>query len=201
MVKYGIAEMDYISKKDPVMKELVSRFGYLNMGMKDEKDIFTSLVISIVSQMLSNSVADIIVGRLMEKVGKITPENVLSKGADDIKSCGISRRKAEYIVGLARDVSDQKYDFSLLERMSDEEVIKYLMQIKGVGLWTAEMTAEFTMGRLNIFSYSDVALQNGIMKAHGYKTLSRLRFERLRKKYSPYCSVASLYYYALNDEH
>ena len=80
MVKYGIAEMDYISKKDPVMKELVSRFGYLNMGMKDEKDIFTSLVISIASQMLSNSVADIIVGRLMEKVGKITPENVLSKG-------------------------------------------------------------------------------------------------------------------------
>ena len=62
------------------------------------------------------------------------------------------------------------------------------------------MIAEFTLGRLNIFSFDDVALQNGIKKAHGYKTLSKQRFERLRKKYSPFASVASLYYYAINDE-
>ena len=62
------------------------------------------------------------------------------------------------------------------------------------------MIAEFTLGRLNIFSYGDVALRNGMMKAHGFKTLSKIRFERYRKKYAPYCSVASMYYYALNDD-
>ena len=83
--------------------------------------------------------------------------------------------------------------------MCENVLDKSIENIKGVGRWTAEMVVEFTLGRLNIFSYYDVALKNGIMKAHSYKSLSKNRFEILRKKYSPYCSVASLYYYALND--
>lgn len=198
MIEYGKTELDYISAKDPVMKELIAHFGYLGSGSRT--DVFSSLVSSIVGQMLSNKVADVIDGRLRQLVGDYTPELILQKSAEEIKGCGMSQRKAEYIRGLAQDVQEGKYDFALLEDMSDEEVIKYLMQIKGVGRWTAEMIAEFTLGRLNIFSFDDVALQNGIIKAHGYKTLSRQRFERLRKKYAPYTSVASLYYYALNDE-
>lgn len=180
------------------MAELVGHFGHLKKGMNE--DIFSALVTSIVGQMLSNKVAEIIVGRLVAILGGISPENILAKDTDTIKSCGISRRKAEYIMALAQEVSEGKYDFSILDDLTDEEVIRYLMKIKGVGRWTAEMIAEFTMGRLDIFSYDDVALQNGIRKAHGFKTLSKQRFEGLRKKYSPYCSVASLYYYALNDE-
>lgn len=198
MIHYTEKEMNYISEKSDVMTSLVQRFGLMETG--PEQDVFSSLVTSIVGQMLSNTVAGIIVGRLRGILGDFTPENVLAKDVDTIKSCGISRRKAEYILALAQDVRDGRYEFEALDDMSDKDVIRYLMQIKGVGRWTAEMIAEFTMGRLDIFSYDDVALQNGIKKAHGYKTLSKKRFEGLRKKYTPYCSVASLYYYALNDE-
>ena len=170
------------------------------MGGGERNDVFASLVSSIVGQMLSNKVADVIDGRLRQMVGDYTPELILQKSVEEIKGCGMSQRKAEYIRGLAADVLDGKYDFILLQDMNDEEVVKYLMQIRGVGRWTAEMIAEFTLGRLNIFSFDDVALQNGIKKAHGYKTLSKQRFERLRKKYYPFASVASLYYYAINDE-
>ena len=87
-----------------------------------------------------------------------------------------------------------------MKNLSDNEIINYLRQIKGVGLWTAEMISLFSLGKNNIFSYDDVALRNGIMKAKGFKTLSKKRFEMLRKKYSPYCSFASLYFYKVNDD-
>lgn len=139
-------------------------------------------------------------GRLHALVGAYTPEGILRQTPAAIKGIGISRRKADYIVGLARGTADGRYDFDGLEGMTDAEVVAYLCQIPGVGKWTAEMIAEFTLGRLDIFSYGDAALRGGMVKAHGFKTLSKLRFERYRKKYTPYCSVASLYYYAVNDD-
>ena len=188
----------FVAGKDPVMKELVERFGRLEIRVSG--DIFADLVSDIVGQMLSNRVAEVIVGRLRALAGGLTPEKLLAKTLEEIKNCGMSARKAEYILALSRDVKEGKYDFSRLDSMTDGEAIAYLMKIKGVGRWTAEMIAEFSLGRKDIFSYDDMALRNGIVKAHGFKTLSKKRFERLRKKYSPYASVASLYYYRLNDE-
>ena len=198
MAAYEEEERAYVAGKDPVMKELVERFGRLEIHVSG--DIFADLVSDIVGQMLSNRVAEVIVGRLRALAGGLTPEKLLAKTLEEIKNCGMSARKAEYILALSRDVKEGKYDFSRLDSMTDGEAIAYLMKIKGVGRWTAEMIAEFSLGRKDIFSYDDMALRNGIVKAHGFKTLSKKRFERLRKKYSPYASVASLYYYRLNDE-
>ncbi len=198
MTAYEEEERAYVAGKDPVMKELVERFGRLEIRVSG--DIFADLVSDIVGQMLSNRVAEVIVGRLRALAGGLTPEKLLAKTLEEIKNCGMSARKAEYILALSRDVKEGKYDFSRLDSMTDGEAIAYLMKIKGVGRWTAEMIAEFSLGRKDIFSYDDMALRNGIVKAHGFKTLSKKRFERLRKKYSPYASVASLYYYRLNDE-
>lgn len=198
MAAYEEEEMAYVADKDPVMKGLVERFGRLEIGVSG--DIFADLVSDIVGQMLSNKAAEVIAGKLRALAGGLTPEKLLAKTLEEIKNCGMSARKAEYILTLSRDVKEGKYDFSRLDSMTDGEAIAYLMKIKGVGRWTAEMIAEFSLGRKDIFSYDDIALRNGIVKAHGFKTLSKKRFERLRKKYSPYASVASLYYYRLNDE-
>lgn len=198
MINYDTKEMQYISDKHPLMKKLVEHYGKLQMGKV--KDIYMSLVLHIISQMLANSVSEVLIKRFLNLAGEITPENVLRVGKEAIRECGISLKKAEYILDLSNSVVEEVYDFSSLESMGDDEAVKYLMQIKGVGKWTAEMIVEFTMGRLNVFSYDDVALQNGIKKAHGFKTLSKNRFERLRKLYAPYCSVASVYYYAYNDD-
>lgn len=198
MVKYSDKEIQYIKSKSDVMNALIERYGHLDMGHLS--DVYESLVIHIISQMLANNVASAIIDCLVNKVHDITPESVSKLSIDEFRECGIARKKGEYILELSKSVISGKYDFSLLEQMADKEVIEYLTQIKGVGIWTAEMIAEFTLGRLDIFSYSDIALQNGIKKAHNFKTLSQKRFEALRKKYSPYCSVASLYYYVCNDD-
>ena len=137
------------------MKALVDHYGKLKMGKIS--DVYMSLILHIISQMLANSVSDALIKRFLALVGEINPENVLSVGADAIRECGISRKKAEYILELSNSILENRYDFSLLDAMSDDEALKYLMQIKGVGKWTAEMIVEFTLGRLNIFSYEDVA--------------------------------------------
>ncbi|MCI6232366.1 MAG: hypothetical protein MR630_07130 [Selenomonas sp.] len=198
MIAYGQKEMDYLAGKDPVMAKLIAHYGHFKRGV--EQTVFSSLITHIVSQMLSNKVGAVLNGRLHALVGAYTPEGILRQTPAAIKGIGISRRKADYIVGLARGTADGRYDFDGLEGMTDAEVVAYLCQIPGVGKWTAEMIAEFTLGRLDIFSYGDAALRGGMVKAHGFKTLSKLRFERYRKKYTPYCSVASLYYYAVNDD-
>ena len=198
VIAYGQKEMDYLAGKDPVMAKLIAHYGHFKRGV--EQTVFSSLITHIVSQMLSNKVGAVLNGRLHALVGAYTPEGILRQTPAAIKGIGISRRKADYIVGLARGTADGRYDFDGLEGMTDAEVVAYLCQIPGVGKWTAEMIAEFTLGRLDIFSYGDAALRGGMVKAHGFKTLSKLRFERYRKKYTPYCSVASLYYYAVNDD-
>ena len=198
MIEYGQKEMDYLAGKDPVMAKLIAHYGYFERGV--EQTVFSSLVTHIVSQMLSNKVGAVLNGRLHALVGEYTPENILQQSPVTINGIGISQRKANYIMGLAAGTADGRYDFDGLAGMTNEEVVAYLCRIPGVGKWTAEMIAEFTLGRLDIFSYGDAALRGGMMKAHGFKTLSKLRFERYRKKYTPYCSVASLYYYAVNDD-
>lgn len=198
MIEYGTSEMEYISSKNDVMKELVEKYGHLEMGHIE--DIFTSLIIHIISQMLAANAANAIIKRFFELVKEVDPESVCKLSQEEIRKCGISSKKCEYILNLADDTRKGVYDFNSLSEMTDDQVISYLMKIKGVGRWTAEMIAEFTMGRKNIFSFDDVALQNGIMKAHGFKSLSKTRFERMRKLYSPYCSIASLYYYKCNDD-
>lgn len=169
MIQYNKTEMDYLSEKDEVMKQLIQRYGKLNAG--HVTDVYTSLVFHIIGQMLSNKVADLLVSRFIDLVGEVAPKAVLSKNIDDIKAIGISSRKVEYILELSKDVQDGKYKFDKFPNMNDEEVITYLMQIRGVGRWTAEMITEFTLGRLNVFSYDDVALQNGMKKAYGFKML------------------------------
>ncbi len=198
MIDYGQKEMEYLAGKDPVMAKLIAHYGHFERGV--EQTVFSSLVTHIVSQMLSNKVGAVLNGRLHALVGEYTPEHILQQTPAAIKGIGISQRKAEYIVGLAKGKADGSYDFDAVSGMTDEEVVVYLCQIPGVGKWTAEMIAEFTLGRLDIFSYGDAALRGGMMRAHGFKTLSKIRFERYRKKYTPYCSVASLYYYAINDD-
>lgn len=189
----------YLQAQDPVLARLIAHYGGLEIRPDGEK-VYERLVTHIISQMLSNRVADVLTDRFTDLVGDITPENVISHSPEELRAIGISGRKAEYILQLSEDTLNGRYDFSSLSEMDDQEVVAFLTQIKGVGRWTAEMIAEFTLGRPDIFSYDDVALQNGLKKAYGFKTLSRKRFERCRKKFRPYCSTASLYFYRLNDD-
>lgn len=189
--------IEYLKSKDTVFEMLFNKYGYARL--ERNANIFESIVSNIIGQQLSNKVKQVIYNRFISLVKTVTPENILNTDKELIRQCGISYSKISYIKELSENVLSGKYDFNNLNKLNDEDLIKELCKIKGVGKWTAEMLALFSLGRENIISYDDVALRNGIIKAKGYKSLSKQRFEQLKKKYSPYCSYASLYFYAHND--
>ena len=189
----------YLISKDQELQGLFDAYGLLSYSR--EENVYESIVYHIVEQMLSIHAARTIYGRLSNLCGgAVTADVICSLNKEDMRQCGISYSKVKYIQEFSLDYKNGKFNFNSLKEMTDYEVILYLKKINGVGLWTAEMIALFTLGRANVFSYDDVALRNGIMKAKGYKTLSKKRFECLRKKYSPYCSYISLYFYKCNDD-
>jgi len=190
--------IDYLIKQDTCFQSLYDKFGIIEYG--DEGTVFESIVFTIVGQMLSNKAASTIYGRIAAVLKDITPVTMLQADTDALRRCGSSYAKIKYIKNFASMWVNHELDFDSLAYKTDQEVITYLTRIDGIGLWTAEMIALFTLGRQNIFSFNDVALKSGILIAHPeYKSLNKHRFEMLRKKYSPFCSYVSLYFYKLRD--
>lgn len=190
--------IDYLIKQDTHFQALYDKFGLIEY--ENTSTVFEAIVFTIIGQMLSNKAAATIYGRIAAVLKDITPITVLQADTEALRRCGSSYAKIKYIKNFASLWVNHELDFDSLTDKSDQEVITYLTRIDGIGAWTAEMIALFTFGRQNIFSFNDVALKSGILIAHPeYKSLSKHRFEMLRKKYSPFCSYASLYFYKLND--
>lgn len=189
--------IDYLVLKDPVFKMLYEKFGFIKIKLN--KDYYEAIISHIIGQQLSDNVKKIIYARFTNLVNEVTPTNILDTNIEDIRACGISYSKIKYIKELSLNIQNGSIKLNNLDSYSDNELIATLKKINGVGQWTAEMIAIFSLGRENIFSQNDAALNNGIKKAKGYKTLSTKRFQQLRNRYSPYCSYASLYFYAYND--
>lgn len=150
--------------------------------------------------MLSNQAANTIYTRFINLIGQCIPIKVIEADDEDLRGCGISYSKIKYMKEISENVLSGDLELDNLNQLDDNEIVKVLSKQKGIGTWTAEMIALFGLGRKNIFSYDDVALRRGILYVHPeFKTLSKIRFEKMRKLYSPYCSVAALYYYHVND--
>lgn len=190
---------DFLIDNDQDFDELINKYGLINIDLA--QNIYEFVVSQIIGQMLSKKAAENIFNRFKVICNDdISPMNVNNLSIDLLKSVGISSKKSIYIKELTTSILDGKINFDNLSSLSEKEIIEYLTQIKGVGEWTAEMTCLFALGKENVFSYKDVALKNGIMKLKKYKTLSVKRFDNLRKKYEPYSSYASLYFYKINDD-
>ena len=120
-------------------------------------------------------------------------DTILAEGVENLQTFGISFKKAEYITDFARKIKNGEFDLDSIWLKSDEEAIKELSSLKGIGVWTAEMLLLFCMERKNIFSYQDLAIQRGLKMLYHHKTITKPLFEKYRKRFSPYCSIASLY--------
>ena len=198
-MKVTISIAKILKSSDSVFNKLIEKYGLLETH--SSFDLFSSFIFHFIGQMLSNKVADVLWTRFVNLVGEVEPHNILNIPDDKIRNIGISRAKIEFIKSFCNVIINKKIVLDSLNSLSDDELIRTLTKIKGVGEWTAEMIALFSLGRENIFSFKDVALKRGIMKCHpNFKTLSKTRFEKLRKLYSPYCSYASLYFYKVNDD-
>ena len=194
--EYGQKEIDYLKRKDKKLGAAIDRIGMIKREVTP--DPFTALVSSIVSQQISSKAADTVWNSLELLLGIITPVRIAQAEILEIQACGMSARKAGYIKGAAEAALSGQVDFTALHTLSDEEIIKKLSSLRGVGVWTAEMLLIFSLCRPDVVSFKDLAICRGMMNLYGIKELSREKFERYRKRYSPYGSVASLYLWALS---
>lgn len=179
---------------DPILyQELLKQEKVEKLKSKLKNLYFESLVSEIVSQQLSGKVADVIFGRLKTLLrGKITPNEILKQKETDLRGVGMSFSKARFILDLASKVKNKEISLDNLSSLSDEDVIKTLIKIKGIGAWTAEMFLMFTLGRENVFSMGDLGLKNAIKKLYNLENPSIKDFENISAKWSPYKSYACL---------
>lgn len=194
--EYGQKEIDYLKRKDKKLGAAIEQIGIIQREVIP--DPFTALISSVVGQQISSKAADTVWSRLINLLGDITPERIALAELTAIKECGMSVRKAEYIQGIAEAAISGTVDFKNLSVLSDEEIIKELSSLRGVGVWTAEMLLIFSLQRPDVVSYKDLAICRGMMNLYGLKELPKEKFERYRKRYSPYGSVASLYLWELS---
>ena len=134
---------------------------------------------------------------MQENLGTVNAETILGAGVPRLQSLGMTFRKAEYITDFAQRVHSGSFDLDAVAHMSDADAIAALVQLKGIGVWTAEMILLFCLQRPDIFSFDDLAIQRGLRMVYRHKNLDRDRFERYRRRFSPYGSVASLYLWAV----
>lgn len=188
--QYDDEATQYLKSKDKTLAQVIDIVGHVNRPMDD--DVFTSVINSIIGQQISTAGAKTVLGRLDEHIG-IDPDGLLTASIDDIQACGTTFRKAEYIKGFVERVANGDFDLDALQSMPDEEAIAYLSSIKGIGRWTSEMILLFSLNRQNVFAYDDLGIQRGMRMTYHHRQITKPLFEKYRRRFSPFCSVASLY--------
>ncbi len=194
--KYWNTAKKYLSNKDKVMKLLINKYSVPSETiLTTRKDIFYSLCKSIIGQQISVAAANSIFLKFKKKCkNKINAKNINKLKFIQLKSCGLSKQKVKGIKSLAKQILNKTFNPKLISKMSDEEAILYLSELRQIGRWSAEMILLFTYNRPNIWPVQDIGLLRAISKNYKKKYLPPTTFiNLLYNRFSPYCSVATWY--------
>ena len=194
--KYWNKAKKYLSKKDKVMSKLIRSYKSPSETiLTTRRDIFFSLCKSIIGQQISVSAANSVFLKFKKKCNnKINAKNVSKLSFSQLKSCGLSRQKVMGIKSLAKQILNKSFNPKLIPNMKDEDAIQYLSNLRQIGRWSAEMILLFTYNRSNIWPIQDIGLLRAISKNYNKKYLPPEIFvTKLKKRFSPYCSVATWY--------
>ena len=191
--KYWAKAKRILSKRDKVMKALINN--YKDGNLVTRNDIFFSLCKSIIGQQISVAAANSVFLKFKKKCeNKINAKIVNKLSFNDLKSCGLSRQKVKGIQDLAKRTLNKSFKPSLIKKMTDEEAIEYLSELRQIGRWSAEMILLFTFNRSNIWPLQDIGLLRAVSNNYKKKYLPPKSFlDKLHKKFTPYCSVATWY--------
>ncbi len=195
---YGQAEVDCLASRDPALGAAMARIGHIDRAVIP--DLFAALLNSIAGQQISGKALATVWARLCDRLGEITPDSVLAAGEDGLRACGLSGRKAGYMLAAARAVQDGTLNIHSLVDKTDAEVIQTLVALPGVGRWTAEMLLIFSLQRPDVLAFDDLGIRKGLCRLYGWDEVTREQFEDCRARFSPYGTVASLYLWALAAE-
>jgi len=194
--KYWNKAKKYLSKKDKIMSKLIKKYKSPSETiLTSRKDIFFSLCKSIIGQQISVAAANSVFLKFKKKCNNKINAKIVSKLTfSQLKSCGLSRQKVLGIKNLAKQINEKSFKTNLIAKMDDEKAIIYLSSLKQIGRWSAEMILLFTYNRSNIWPIQDIGLLRAISKNYKKKYLPPERFvNSLKKKFTPYCSVATWY--------
>ena len=194
--KYWNQAKKNLSRKDKIIARLIKSYESPSETiLTSRKDIFYSLCKSIIGQQISVAAANSVFFKFKKKCNnKINARIVSRLTFSQIKSCGLSRQKVKGIKSLAKQTLDKTFNPKLINKMDDEEAIKYLSNLRQIGRWSAEMILLFTYNRSNIWPIQDIGLLRAISNNYKKKYLPPDKFvSLLKKRFSPYCSVATWY--------
>lgn len=181
-------------KKDPVLGAIIRRTGPFTMEYREP--VFETLVRSIVYQQLSGRVASVIFGRLHAALGggPVTPAGILKLRPERMRRLGLSGQKTRYIRELAKHTKKGSVVFENLPGMPDAEVIEHLTQVKGIGVWTAQMFLMFALRRTDVLPVGDLGVRMAMQRAWNLPELPKPpEMEQIAARWRPWASVASWY--------
>jgi DNA-3-methyladenine glycosylase II len=187
----------HLARRDPTLRPFVKRHG--PCGLRPHTRHFETLVDSIISQQLSTKAAATIFDRFKALYAPArfpSPDQILATPDAELRDVGLSGAKAAYIKDLAARTADGRLRLSRMARMSDAEITEMLVEIKGVGIWTAHMFLIFSLGRLDVLPVGDLGVRRAIERAYGLAALpTAAEIERIAEErgWRPYCSVAAWY--------
>lgn len=187
---------EHLTRNDPILALIIIKAGLPTI--KPHDNYYATLIGSIISQQLSVKAADTIEKRFLALFDSDlpSPDEILTKSIDELRTAGLSNAKAKYIQDLAQHIIDGKLKFDHFKDLSNEEIISELTAVKGIGVWTAHMFLMFCMGRLNILATGDLGIRNGIRALYGLKDMPTVAdVEKIAKKNSwhPYETAACWY--------
>lgn len=187
--------MDYLRSRDRRLAEIINKVGKIER--KVVPDLFVALVQTIVGQQISMRAFETVWRRLETAVGHVAPQTIDRLTETELQAVGMSGRKALYIKRVATRMLDGTLRPDELRDRPDAEVLSRLTQIDGIGPWSAEMLMLFCLQRRDVLSYGDLGIRRGLCLLYHHRELTRERFERYRRRFSPCGSVASFYLWAL----
>ena len=191
----------HLKSVDPTMRKLIDRAGPVTLKL--QRNRFEVLVKSIISQQISTKAATSIRRRVEQLAGpgRLTAPRMAALSVDELRTAGVSNQKANYLLDLAQKTCDGEIRFSRMRRMPDDEIIDELVQVKGIGLWTAQMFLMFSLGRLDVFPYGDLGIQKALQALYGLSDLpDKQTAQEIAEPWSPYATIASWYCWRSIDD-
>jgi DNA-3-methyladenine glycosylase II len=198
MIDYAKARR-LLARRDPVLRDLMRRYGACGLAKAQHTDPFKALVRAIISQQLSTRAAATIAARVeaLFADGQPTPSLMAAIPDQRLRACGLSTQKLTYIRDLCQRILEGALPLDALDRMSDDEVIAALTQVKGIGRWTAEMFLMFRLHRPDVLPVGDLGIVKAVQKVYRLRKLPTAeRLVRIGEPWRPYRSVACWYLWA-----
>ena len=190
------AAVRHLKRVDPTLRRVIERVGPCRLTLRTEGADFDHLVRAIVYQQLAGKAAAAIHGRLLGLYGDRppTPAELLATRVPRLRRAGLSRQKLSYLKDLARQVHSGAVPLDALRDLADEAVVEALTEVKGVGVWTAQMFLMFRLGRPDVLPVLDFGIRNAIRQAYGMRRMPKpVHMERIAAPWRPYRTVACWY--------